>query len=194
MIPAQPLDNENNTLNLAKKEMWHNSAIILRPIERISKSLQHIRKRKHSLSGYQAEPHNGAFFFFFHIIGHSRNAGCIPIVISSIWNEVLWTFCFTHLLFVCFFFFPSPLAATMLEHGDGAHAGITFSPCLPNVLPRVIPPTWPWLNKFVSRQPQPPCLTLSCPSNKAGMCLIKHRQWCERVREREVEMVCGGSH
>lgn len=64
MIPAQPLDNENNTLNLAEKEMWHNSAIILRPIERISKSLQHIRKRKHSLSGYQAEPHNGAFFFF----------------------------------------------------------------------------------------------------------------------------------
>lgn len=166
--------------------MWHNSAIILRPIERISKSLQRIRKRKHSLSRYQAEAPQWSF--------------CILIVINSIWNEVLWTFCFTHLLFVCFrfvcfFFFPSPPAAIMQNAAAAlAHAGITFSPCLPNVLPRVIPPAWPWLNKFVSRQPQPPCLTLSCPGNKAGMCLIKHWQWCERVREREVETVCGGSH
>lgn len=100
------------------------------------------------------------------------------------------------LFWLCLFlFFPSPPAAIMQNTATAlTHAGITFSPCLPNVLPRVIPPAWPWLNKFVSRQPQPPCLTLSCPSNKAGMCLIKHWQWCERVREREVETVCGGSH
>lgn len=177
--------------------MWHNSAIILRPIERISKSLQHIRKRKHSLSRYQAEPHNGAFLFWHNWAFSECQLHSNSYQFNLKWSVVnLLLYSPSVCLFLlCLFLSFLPLAAIMQNKATAlTHAGITFSPCLPNMLPRVIPPAWPWLNKFVSRQPQPPCLTLSCPSNKAGMCLIKHWQWCERVREGEVEMVCGGSH